>query len=78
MGCEFLSKYSFESHRKTALLFTDDWIVGGAISCGVGGVIFSVFVAGSICCCVLEKLSDASQFWSSENLFSVGIFTVSF
>ena len=48
------------------------------MSCGVGGVIFSVFVSGSISCCVLDKLSDVSQFWSSENLFSVGIFTVSF
>ena len=48
------------------------------MSCGVGGVIFSVFVSGSISCCVLDKLSGVSQFWSSENLFSVGIFTVSF
>ena len=60
MGCEVLSKYSFESHRKTALLFTDDLIVGGAISCGVGGVIFSVFVSRSIYCSVLDKLSDDS------------------
>ena len=48
------------------------------MSCGVGGVIFSVFASGSISCCVLDKLSDVSQFWSSENLFFVGIFTVSF
>ena len=70
--------FPFESHRKTALLFTDAWIGAGAMSCGVGGVIFSVIVSGSVSCCVLDKLSDVPQFWSSENLFSVGIFTVSF